>query len=218
MQCLTFYFPRIEKLLQGQPASGHDWHFTDLACLQAAAVAATAAARSATNSPAVGSSPKHQQLNQQQLQQRTSSTSSTSNLAAHNVGGIPDSMTQSEHRIVMEWNVGRGKPPIGPQLQSSSGTPSSSDVIQHHQQYPQHHHHYHPPRSQPSSPLPSPRAYNGSPSSHRSKSVSSPAVKYPITPPPSKNYSLFPDSSSITKSKSHESQLANKVVDIDPVK
>ncbi|RUS83373.1 hypothetical protein EGW08_008876 [Elysia chlorotica] len=206
-----------EKLLQGQPASGHDWHFTDLACLQAAAVAATAAARSIASSPAVGSSPKHQQLNQQQ--QRAGSNSSTSNIPVPNAGRIPDPMSQSEHGVtsVGEWNVGRGKPPIAPQLQQfSSGTASSSDVIQHHQQYP--HQHYHPPRSQPSSPLPSPRAYNGSPSSHRSKSVSSPAVKYPITPPPSKNYSLFPDSSSITKSKSHESQLANKVVDIDPVK
>ena len=191
-------------------------------------MAATAAARSAANSPAVGSSPKHQQLNHlqqlQQGQQRTGSSSSVSpSMAVPNVGGIPDSMTQSEHgTATTEWTVGRaGKPPSGAQFSSSSGgAPSSSDVIYHHQQFPHssHHHHHQPPRSQPSSPLPSPRAYNGSPSSHRSKSVSSPAVKYPITPPPSKNYTLFPDSSSITKSKSHESQLANKVVDIDPVK
>ncbi|GFN99523.1 kinase suppressor of ras, partial [Plakobranchus ocellatus] len=195
-----------EKLLQGQPASGHDWHFTDLACLQAAAVAATAAARSATNSPAVGSSPKHQQQLQpnhlQQLQQqRTGSSSSSlasiSSTALPTSGGILDSLTQSEHGTASDH------------YQQHGG---------HHYQYPYSQQQQAPPRSQPSSPLPSPRAYNGSPSSHRSKSVSSPAVKYPITPPPSKNYTLFPDSNSITKSKSHESQLANKVVDIDRVK
>ena len=70
---------------------------------------------------------------------------------------------------------------------------------------------------------------NGSPqTSKRSKSVSSTVsagVKYPTvphnshnTPPPKMNYMLYPDVPPITKSKSHESQLANKVVDIDPVR
>ncbi|KAH9515184.1 hypothetical protein Btru_019448, partial [Bulinus truncatus] len=80
----------------------------------------------------------------------------------------------------------------------------------------------HPPRSTPSSPIPSPQNYNASPPSHRSKSVSSPAVKYPITPPPLKSHYLYPETSlfnnPLSKSKSHESQLANRVVDIDPVK
>ncbi|XP_059146950.1 kinase suppressor of Ras 2-like isoform X2 [Physella acuta] len=160
-----------EKQIVGQSITDHDWHFTDLAWLQAAA----AASRSTTNSPAAGNSPKHQQRS-------APSYSAISN----------ELLTMKNEAFIQRGGKGR-PPPLHPNI---------SDI--------------HPPRSTPSSPIPSP--HNGSPPPHRSKSVSSPAVKYPITPPPMKNYMLFPDSASITKSKSHESQLANKVVDIDPIK
>ncbi|CAL1528760.1 unnamed protein product [Lymnaea stagnalis] len=167
-----------EKLLQGQSISEHDWHFTDLACLQA--VSATAQSRSTTNSPAAGNSPKHQQ----RITPSTSSATSVFSDISFNNRYDPVSHIGGN---------GRPAPFYG----------NFSDMQ--------------PPRSTPSSPLLSPHNYNGSPPPHRSKSVSSAAVKYPITPPPAKNYMLFPDST-ITKSKSHESQLANKVVDIDPIK
>ncbi|BFZ18307.1 hypothetical protein BsWGS_21345 [Bradybaena similaris] len=172
-----------EKQMEGQSTADHDWHFTDLACLQAAAVAATAASRSTTSSPAAGNSPKHQQ-------RTTTSISSGMSVSSFD----PYSTIRSESSL--EW-TGRGKPQP---LMSKSITDMP------------------PPRSTPSSPTPSQHTHSGSPPSSRSKSVSSPAVKYPITPPPSKNTKLFPEPLLITKSKSHESQLANKVVDIDPVK
>ncbi|KAK7087945.1 kinase suppressor of Ras 2-like [Littorina saxatilis] len=80
------------------------------------------------------------------------------------------------------------------------------------------------PHSAPSSPLPSPHIHPNSqkytppptPPLNRQKPVST--SKYPSTPPPMKKLLLFPDAQPIQKSKSHESQLANRVVDIDPVK
>ncbi|ESO97857.1 hypothetical protein LOTGIDRAFT_104167 [Lottia gigantea] len=77
-----------------------------------------------------------------------------------------------------------------------------------------------PPVSTPSSPLPvSSHSYNykstppATPPPSRLKS----SGKYPSTPPPKKKMQLFPEMAPITKSKSHESQLANRVIDIDPV-
>lgn len=48
--------------------------------------------------------------------------------------------------------------------------------------------------------------------------VRTPKTKYPITPPPKKKNYLFPDSATISRSRSQESNLAHKVQDIDPVK
>ncbi|XP_005102666.1 kinase suppressor of Ras 2 isoform X2 [Aplysia californica] len=185
-----------EKQLLGQSTSEHDWHFTDLACLQAAAVAATAASRSTTSSPAAGNSPKHQGG------RISSSTSSATSLSS-----VETSSTLKTD-VAAPPGSGQGGKPLQPA--STSATPAPSILSNSIAEMP-------PPRSTPSSPVPSPHTYNGSPPASRSKSVSSAAVKYPITPPPKKGYMLFPESS-ITKSKSHESQLANKVVDIDPVK
>lgn len=78
--------------------------------------------------------------------------------------------------------------------------------------------------STPSSPIPSPHLLSNSqkytpphtPPLNRQKTVS--AAKYPSTPPPKKKLLLFPDAQPIQKSKSHESQLAKRVVDIDPIK
>jgi hypothetical protein len=77
--------------------------------------------------------------------------------------------------------------------------------------------------STPSSPIPSahlPPAHRYTPPStpptSRHKAVN--AGKYPSTPPPKQKLLLFPDAQPIQKSKSHESQLANRVVDIDPIK
>ncbi|KAK0058787.1 kinase suppressor of Ras 2 [Biomphalaria pfeifferi] len=170
-----------ELLSKGKPTTDMEWHFTDLAYLQAASVMVTSASRSATNSPAAGNSPKHQQ-------RTTASTPSTYSVFDPHGG-------RNEHS---SHGVGRKRPPPLTDMQ--------------------------PPRSTPSSPLPSPQNYSASPPPHRSKSVSSssPAVKYPSTPPPQKTHYLYPDSTlynnPLSKSKSHESQLANKVVDIDPVK
>lgn len=177
----VFFFELKEKQLEGQTTSEHDWHFTDLVCLQAAAVAATAASRSSTNSPLAGNSPKQQQ------QQVVSPASS-----------VPSAETYSTvHLESGSERTGRGRPPP---LMSKSVTEMT------------------PPRSTPSSPTPSPHIHNGSPPSNYSKPVSSPAMKYPMTPSYTKGYKLFADSTVISKSKSHESQLANKVVDIDPIK
>lgn len=94
---------------------------------------------------------------------------------------------------------------------------ASSNPVAHAEAHPA-------PHSTPSSPVPSPHLLSSSqkytpphtPPSTRSKLVST--AKYPSTPPPKKKMLLFPDAQPITKSKSHESQLANRVVDIDPVK
>lgn len=49
-------------------------------------------------------------------------------------------------------------------------------------------------------------------------SVRTPKTKYPITPPPQKKLYLFPEYTTISRSRSQESQLAYKVHDIDPVR
>ncbi|XP_063395832.1 kinase suppressor of Ras 2-like isoform X1 [Mytilus trossulus] len=56
----------------------------------------------------------------------------------------------------------------------------------------------------PTPPLVRPKAANNS--------------RYPSTPPPNKKNHLIPEYQPIKKSKSHESQLANKVTDIDGIK
>ncbi|XP_041350239.1 kinase suppressor of Ras 2-like isoform X2 [Gigantopelta aegis] len=79
-----------------------------------------------------------------------------------------------------------------------------------------------PPQSVPSSPLPTTHTqihrYTPPPTPPPPRPRCIGNAKYPITPPPKKKMQLLPDSVTITKSKSHESQLANRVVDIDPVK
>ncbi|KAL5015972.1 hypothetical protein ScPMuIL_005561 [Solemya velum] len=79
-----------------------------------------------------------------------------------------------------------------------------------------------PPQSTPSSPIP--RSYIDRPGSRYTPpptpSLVRPkqsAAKYPSTPPPKKKNQLFPEFP-LKKSKSHESQLANRVTDIDSVK
>ncbi|KAK6183801.1 hypothetical protein SNE40_006400 [Patella caerulea] len=76
-----------------------------------------------------------------------------------------------------------------------------------------------PPLSTPSSPLPI-HSYNYKSTPPATPPPTRPKTsgKYPSTPPPKKKMQLFPEMAPITKSKSHESQLANRVIDIDPVR
>ncbi|XP_029651429.1 kinase suppressor of Ras 2-like isoform X1 [Octopus sinensis] len=77
------------------------------------------------------------------------------------------------------------------------------------------------PQSTPSSPVPrNPKErHRGTPPPTptlvRAKPMGS---KYPSTPPPKKKIQLFPDASSLKKSRSCESQLASRVTNIDPVR
>ncbi|XP_071110703.1 kinase suppressor of Ras 2-like isoform X2 [Haliotis cracherodii] len=79
-----------------------------------------------------------------------------------------------------------------------------------------------PPQSTPSSPLPTmhiKEKYTPPPTPppggrHGGRGM----AKVRGTPPPARSLKLFPDIVTITKSKSHESQLANRVIEIDPIK
>ena len=80
-----------------------------------------------------------------------------------------------------------------------------------------------PSQSTPSSPVPyidrermPRRTPPPTPPLVRPKPASS--SRYPSTPPPNKKNHLMPEYQPIKKSKSHESQLANKVTDIDGIK
>lgn len=78
-----------------------------------------------------------------------------------------------------------------------------------------------PPQSTPSSPV-----YRNPKERHRCTPPPTPPLvrakpigtKYPSTPPPKKKVQLFPDATSLKKSRSCESQLASRVTNIDPVK
>lgn len=183
-----------EKQLQGEHLVQSDWHFTDL----------LRSSKSASSSPSAGgttmtftgggggSSPKFQQR------------PSTPSLPASGIAAdVAASSWPANYNPALTTAVTAG---------GASSTPLAPVEAQP------------APHSTPSSPAPSPHLLSSSrqytpphtPPSTRSKAVS--ATKYPSTPPPKKKMLLFPDAQPITKSKSHESQLANRVVDIDPVK
>ncbi|GAB1603839.1 kinase suppressor of Ras 2-like isoform X1, partial [Argonauta hians] len=131
-------------------------------------------------------------------------------------------------------------PPPSSSSSSSSSADASSSLSSHHhhqhqqqqqqQQYshphPHHHHAAQPPPTSPQSTPSSPVPRSHPKERHRCTPPPTPTLrtkpvgssKYPSTPPPKKKIQLFPDASSLKKSRSCESQLASRVTNIDPVR
>lgn len=192
-----FFICSAEKQLLGENVTQCDWHFTDLA----------GASRSTSSSPSGGGSAA--------ASASTDGHASPKYQQHYSVSSLPSNFTAAEDTVssnsVATFSISGSS-------NSFDHANSSVDLHSKHRELQS------APHSTPSSPVLSPHLLSNNqrstppstPNASRVKTVS--VTKYPSTPPPKKKMLLFPDAQPITKSKSHESQLANRVVDIDPVK